>query len=167
MPEPRRQIGFAQVGLGTALKHNLLVVPPNQREYAWTHEEVTQMLQDFAKALNEGTDYFLGTVVTIPQPDGTLEVADGQQRLATSALLLAAIRDYLGDKNEPIIVQSIDGEFLNCTDRANRARVPRLQLNIDDNDLFKSIVAGEGFDPKTADTSRPSHDRLVRAYVGR
>lgn len=67
MAEARRQIGFEQVGLRTAIRQNQLVVPPNQGDYAWTDDEVKQLFQDFAKAINEGTDYFLGTVVTIPR----------------------------------------------------------------------------------------------------
>ena len=63
------------------MKHNRLIVPPNQREYAWTDLEVRQLFQDFAKAIADNEPgYFLGTIVTIPRPDGTLEVVDGQQR---------------------------------------------------------------------------------------
>jgi len=164
MAEGRREIGFEQVGLGTAIKQNQLIVPPNQREYAWSDDEVTQLFQDFAKAINEDADYFLGTIVTIPGGNGALEVADGQQRLATTALLLAAIRDYLKDKNEPVLVESINNDFLTGIDRLKRERLPKLQLNIDDNDLFKSIVAGDAFDPSTADLTRPSHALLVDAY---
>ncbi len=164
MPEARSQIGFEQVGIGTALKHNRLVVPPNQREYAWTEDEVTQLFQDFNKAMNEGAAHFLGTIVTIPRTDGTLEVVDGQQRLATTALLLTAIRDDLGRKNEPMIADSVK-DFLTTIDREARDRVPRLQLNVDDNDLFKSIVSAEnGFNPDSATVTRKSNELLVAAY---
>jgi uncharacterized protein with ParB-like and HNH nuclease domain len=90
------EIGFAQLGLASILKHNQLIVPPNQREYSWTVKEVRTLLQDFAKAILEGDgSYFLGTIVTIPRAGGALEVVDGQQRLATTAIILSAIRDYI------------------------------------------------------------------------
>ena len=95
MPEPRSQIAFDQAGLGNILKTYQLAVPPNQREYAWTDIEVTTLFQDIAKAISDDADYFLATIVTIPRADGALEVVDGQQRLATTALLLTAIRDHL------------------------------------------------------------------------
>ncbi len=96
MADTQSQIAFEQPGLGSLLKHNRLGVPANQREYSWTDKEVTQLFQDFAKAISAGDQgYFLGTIVTIPRADSTLEVVDGQQRLATTAILLAAIRDYL------------------------------------------------------------------------
>jgi uncharacterized protein with ParB-like and HNH nuclease domain len=69
------------------------MVPPNQREYSWTTKEVRTLLQDFAKAISDSNSasYFLGTIVTIPRTGGSLEVVDGQQRLATTAIMLAAI----------------------------------------------------------------------------
>lgn len=161
MPEPQSQIAFDQAGLGSLLKQYQLQVPPNQREYSWTTDEVTQLFQDFARAINENAGaYFLGTIVTIPRGEGTLEVVDGQQRLATAALLLAAIRDYLKERDEAVLVESINNEFLSGIDRTLRQRVPKLKLNVDDNDLFNSIVSG---DPMP-DPTRPSHERLIASY---
>jgi hypothetical protein len=161
--DPKSSIAFEQVGLASILKQYRLKVPPNQREYSWSEAEVTTLLQDFAKAVNEGTDYFLGTIVTIPLED-FLEVVDGQQRLATVALFLAAIREYLRDKNEPLLIESINNEFLTGIDRDQRERDPNLTLNIDDNDLFKHIVAdGIGTLP-LPDAVHPSHERLINAY---
>lgn len=162
MPESRSQIGFEQIGLGAVLKQNQLDVPANQREYAWTDDEVTQLFQDFSRALAAG-DYFLGTIVTIPRLSGSLEVVDGQQRLATTAILLAAIRDYLSDRNEPVLVEAINNDFLTGIDRARRTRIPKLKLNLDDNDLFQQIVS-PGSRNFTTKPGRDSHERLVRAY---
>ena len=39
--------------------------------------------------------YFLGTIVLTTAQDDAMEVIDGQQRLATTTILIAAIRDYL------------------------------------------------------------------------
>lgn len=155
-----REIGLEQAGLGTVLRNNSLFVPPNQREYAWTTEEVKQLFQDFGRALNDGHDYFLGTLVTIPR-NGALEVADGQQRLSTTSLLLAAIRDYLKGRNEQVLIDSING-FLNGPDRDTRAYVPKLRLNTDDNDLFRAIVSADS--PPQPPVTLASHRKLVDAY---
>src|SRR5713226_7062705 len=101
MSDSKSQIAFEQSGLGNVLKQNQLVVPANQREYAWTDRQVVQLFQDFAKAIADNeAGYFLGTIVTIPRLNGNLEVVDGQKRLSTTAILLAAIRDYLEGKEE-------------------------------------------------------------------
>jgi hypothetical protein len=121
------------------------------------------MFQDFAKAIADGTPYFLGTIVTIPHGQDRLEVSDGQQRLATTAVLLAAIRDYLDDRNEPLLVESINS-FLTGVQRRSRERAPNLALNIDDNDLFKTIVTGNGFDEAAVNVQRPSNELLLDAY---
>lgn len=156
------QFNFEVLGLGSVLKRYQLVVPPNQREYRWEDRQVRQLFQDFAKTIDAG-DYFLGTIVTIPQPNGTLEIVDGQQRLATTAILLAAIRDHLETTNEGILVESINNEFLTGIDRVKRQRVPRLKLNVDDNDLFSNIITREQ-DPSTlVIENRESHALLMNA----
>jgi hypothetical protein len=37
-----------QLGIGSVLRLHRLLVPPNQREYAWEEEHVQDLLQDFA-----------------------------------------------------------------------------------------------------------------------
>ena len=72
MSDAQSLIGFEQAGIGSLLKQNLLQVPPNQREYAWTDREVGELFTDIARAIGEDTDYFLGTIVTIPRQNGLL-----------------------------------------------------------------------------------------------
>ena len=49
----------------------LIVVPPYQRPYAWTQEQVSEMLSDLQAAMKRGNTmpYFLGSIVMI-QADG-------------------------------------------------------------------------------------------------
>ena len=55
---------------------------------------------------------FFGDIVAIPKSVGVLEIVDGQQRLATTAILLAAIRDALsGRKADELIVERIENLF--------------------------------------------------------
>jgi hypothetical protein len=160
MNETKGRIAFDEVGLGSVLKHHLLAVPPNQREYSWEEQQVTQLFHDYARAISEDGPYFLGTIVTIPGSDGMLEVVDGQQRLATTAILLAAIRDHLKSLDENILVESIDNEFLTGIDRKTRARVARLKLNVDDAEFFNQIVQPED---APLEPIRESHALLLDA----
>lgn len=74
-------------------------VPKFQREYVWQEEQVTALLEDVYDALfEEGgapleTEYFIGSVVVYPDPDGVFQLIDGQQRTTTLFLILCAIRD--------------------------------------------------------------------------
>jgi len=153
---------FSQLGLASILKQSRLIVPPNQRNYSWTKEEVTTLLQDFARSIGgEDTPYFVGTIVTIRKGDNMLEVVDGQQRLATTAILLAEIRSYLQECNEPELCQSIH-EFLFTIDRRRRERVPRLTLNLDDNDYFRAQLTGES---SMSSAMKPSQHLLKDAFT--
>lgn len=82
---------------------NVFVMPPFQRPYCWG-EEASQLYDDISSAMMRGEavrtgrknrqEYFLGPIiVTRGQAPGVLEVIDGQQRLATLAILLAILRD--------------------------------------------------------------------------
>lgn len=162
MSDSQTEIGWEHRGIGSVLNQNQLAVPANQREYAWETREVRTLFHDFARAINEGArSYFLGTIVTIARPTNILEVVDGQQRLATTAILLCAIRDYL-QPTEPDLAGSIDTEFLTVFNRSTRTRVPRLRLNIDDNDYFWARLRSEG---PTPEATKPSHRLLADAFA--
>jgi Protein of unknown function DUF262/Protein of unknown function (DUF1524) len=137
--EGDRQIGFEQLGIGGVIRKYRLSVPLHQREYSWTGKEVIALFRDIGKAISDTQPiYFLGSIVTIPKEDPTLEVVDGQQRLATTAILLAAIRDYLKPSTvDELIVRDIEDGFLTTVDRAARDRVSKLTLNVTDHHYFE------------------------------
>ena len=165
MSDARSTKGFELQSLGIAgvLKSYRLRVPPYQREYAWTDEEVRQLYEDLSNAKLENKDYFLGTLVTINSGDSNpLEIVDGQQRLTTTAILLAAIRNHLIRLGSaPLIVESINNEFLSTIDRNAGARVSRLTLNIDDNDFFSRLMAAQDVSAADLKTTRSSHELLL------
>ena len=164
MAETDRQIGFEQLGIGGVIRKYRLAVPLHQREYSWTDKEVTTLFRDISKAISDSQPvYFLGSIVTIPKDDPTLEVVDGQQRLATTAILLAAIRDYLRPSTvDELIVRDIEGGFLMTVDRAARETVSKLTLNVTDHHYFDArILKGDAAAPQTA-----SSHRLIDAAAG-
>ncbi len=75
-------------------------IPLYQRPYAWTTEEVDELLDDLTDALGRDSEepYFLGSIVLI-KSDGNprSEVVDGQQRLTTLTMLFCALRDMTND----------------------------------------------------------------------
>lgn len=77
-------------------------LPTYQREYKWEVKHLRELLQDIQetffssfKATDSRTavsgyeKYFLGTIITIPAPDGRRAIVDGQQRITTLALVVA------------------------------------------------------------------------------
>ena len=99
-------------------------IPLYQRPYSWTIEQAGELLEDLisfigtdaTKSVDDLSPYFLGSIVLIKEegrPDA--EVVDGQQRLTTITILLAALRhtitettysdgmtDYLYQEGKPL-----------------------------------------------------------------
>lgn len=70
-------------------------VPKYQREYTWRIQEWNALYDDIVEN-QEG--YFLGSIICIKTPDtldSKFEVVDGQQRLTTISIFLAALYDLL------------------------------------------------------------------------
>ncbi|MDI9829863.1 DUF262 domain-containing protein [Streptomyces sp. KAU_LT] len=98
-------------------------VPLYQRTYSWTEKHLKQLWSDILEqaGLLESSDekestHFLGSVVLAPSPqnDATFPrwlVVDGQQRLTTLSLALAAIRDHVAG-TAPVEAQRIDEQYL-------------------------------------------------------
>ena len=77
-----------------------LVVPPFQRAYAWSKNEVSQLLEDITQE-NENT-YFIGSIILMQlENQNYLEVIDGQQRMTTISLFYLAL--YYLNKSIPQI----------------------------------------------------------------
>lgn len=66
-------------------------IPPYQRPYSWTFEQVDDLWGDLLD--NAPSGHFLGSIVLSTEDLDRPLVIDGQQRLTTLMLLLAALRD--------------------------------------------------------------------------
>jgi Protein of unknown function DUF262/Protein of unknown function (DUF1524) len=131
----------------------------------WEDEHVTDLFQDFSNAIatNKAT-YFLGTIVLTTSAEGNPEVCDGQQRLATTTILLAAIRDYFHQRRDMKRVGSIEHDYLFSTDVETTATVSRLSLNVDDNEFFRSSVLSAPDSPeREVPPTKDSHRKIVGA----
>jgi uncharacterized protein with ParB-like and HNH nuclease domain len=74
------------------LKSSFYKIPRFQRPYSWERENVEDFWTDVF--VNSGPDYFIGSMVVFkPKGSDTAFVVDGQQRLTTITMLLAALRN--------------------------------------------------------------------------
>ena len=75
-----------------------VVLPPFQRAFSWERPQITVFWEDlinFESAYTSSpltASYFLGSIVVI-ESDEQILLLDGQQRLATATIALAAMRD--------------------------------------------------------------------------
>lgn len=85
------------------------VIPIYQRTYSWTERECQQLWDDIVRCGENDkiTVHFIGSIVYIEEGlsqvthQAPLLVIDGQQRLTTVTLLLAALAEAIGDEGEP------------------------------------------------------------------
>lgn len=159
------RITFEHIGIGALLTRGRLSVPPNQRSYKWEDEHVIELFQDLRKAL-DSNDYFLGTIVLTGTDGPISQVTDGQQRLATTTIMFAAIRDFFLKREDTNYVKQIESDFLSFIDYGSGETVPRLTLNIDDTQFFtQSIITQPQERPPLAGNSlSDSNKRLLRAF---
>lgn len=161
----KSRIDFDLVGIGSVLKERQLGVPIYQRSYSWLEDQIGDYWSDLRSAFAKSDpEYFLGTIVLTEEgAAGRLAVIDGQQRLATTAMLLAAIRDEYkarGDDRSSIVQTN----YLADRDLSSGDTSPHLTLNSDDDSFFrKLIIAGAG--TAEVEQSKKSHEKLAEGYT--
>jgi uncharacterized protein with ParB-like and HNH nuclease domain len=149
-------------GIGHTIADNKLSVPLYQRSYAWEETHVSDLYDDlFSSIRNSEDEYFIGSVV-ISSGKERDEVVDGQQRLATIAILLSAIRDYFYSIDDKQRADDIQNEYLSSRDRRSQEVIPSLKLNSTDNNFFYNTIIL--YPPTKEKPSRASHDRLSKAH---
>jgi hypothetical protein len=155
---------YNALGVAELLRTRSLSVPIYQRSYSWATDEakgaasngsedkfqVVEFWDDLVKSFNQQTGYFLGTVVLAAGDSGTGRdlIIDGQQRLVTASLLLAAIRDRLRAGGEDKSADATQQQYLGQYDKIAKADLPKLILNTDDHAFYESrVIRAEEVDP--------------------
>jgi alkylated DNA nucleotide flippase Atl1 len=127
------------------------LVPLYQRPYSWGDDQLSQLWTDILAEADrlregeEGTGHFVGSVVLAPSPHAHASaglaqwlVVDGQQRLTTLLVLLAAIRDHVRDA-DPDTAMRIDVEYLINQFEKDDRRL-RLLPTQADRDAFRACI---------------------------
>ena len=161
---------FEPLGIGDLIRRSRHVVPPNQRSYAWEERNVRDLLQDLngemTRQVGAGivSEYFLGTIVLVEGKDGKPpNISDGQQRLATTSIILARIRDILREIEQDARAGAIENEYLSKIDFDTAEKKPQIGLNIEDNGFFTDVILGPYPHPAPDVPLRLSNRRLLTA----
>jgi uncharacterized protein with ParB-like and HNH nuclease domain len=150
-------------GISNVLKTKRFRVPAYQRSYAWEEEHVAELMRDIHDAIqSKENEYFLGSIVVTGPTDGKHDVVDGQQRLTTISLLVAAIKDIFAEKGDHEVVVSVKSDYLVNTDRKTKEKEPKLTLNEVDNELFQELIEN-CVNIDSTKYQRQSHQRLILA----
>lgn len=156
------------------------IVPIFQRDYSWGTKHCQQLWNDILRVggNSNARAHFLGSVVYIAAEDNQAAiprwlVIDGQQRLTTVTLLLAALRDQLqavpSDNDALPLPEEIEDRFLR--NRHGRGeRRSKLMLRRTDNDALTALMSGQAYAGDAAEVVRENYeffrDRLAETDVG-
>ena len=78
------------------LNEDTYAIPLYQRNFAWTYDEIEQLLNDVADASQENRDnYYIGTLVVNKEND-IFKIIDGQQRTTALNLIALALKHEFG-----------------------------------------------------------------------
>jgi hypothetical protein len=129
-----------------------VVVPPFQRGYSWEKAHVATFWDDILRFHSQsggsGTTntYFLGPIVIMPTKEN-VTLLDGQQRLATTTILLGVIRDIArtdGGQAGSDLARDIQRDLLYVEEDSESYALTLSEL---DNNFFKESVQKDPPDP--------------------
>ncbi len=122
------------------------VVPLFQRPYSWSEKQWKTLWVDVQEKArhSDGRPHFFGSIVTtpaksVPQGVGKYLLVDGQQRLTTVQVLLAAIRDVADLLGATHLRDRIAGQYLANIYETDDERLKVLPTQ-DDRDAFRAVI---------------------------
>lgn len=127
---------ISQLSIRELFKASNYVIPIYQRNYSWGEAQISQLIQDIidSEVNSESESYYLGTLIIYPrEKDNTIiyETIDGQQRLTTLSLLVAAIKNWPKDELE--IELAIQLESLSLSET-------KVNLSFDSREISKKTL---------------------------
>ena len=136
------------------LRSRCFEVPWHQRYYDWKGEQVGELLSDLKDAFeNDKSCYFLGSIMLARTSVGKLlRINDGQQRLITLSLIVAAFcrrfaRKHPRDKNREILaLQALFDLPSNVTSQLRQASKYQLRIEPPKNDRAQYVQIVRGYD---------------------
>ncbi len=155
---------FNPDAIGHVLTDRRLAVPIYQRSYSWDEGQITDYWSDLSGALADGnSQYFLGNIVLSEEgTEGSYTIIDGQQRLATTLILLAAVRNEYRRRGDDRRAQIIQGQYVAVADLSTSEDRPRLQMNSDDDPYFHAVIIN-GENPESVPALHSSHTLIRKA----
>ena len=130
-------------------------VPIFQRRYSWDKAQCNQLWEDILGVgqKDETPPHFFGSIVSVPTEDGNprvpnIRIIDGQQRLATLALLLSALGRTIEERNIEIGIDrsQLEGYYLFNERESDELRYKQLLTQHDRQTFIDLLKKGKADD---------------------
>lgn len=118
-----------------------VAIPVYQRDYRWTQATCEQLLSDVRRlaAAGPGRTHFIGSVLAAADDVGHLTLVDGQQRVTTLMLMLAAVRDVAA-ATDPAIAEEVASIIVQADDASR----PKLRPHERHDEVVRRLLSGTG-----------------------
>lgn len=128
-----------------------VLIPNYQRSYSWTNEETEIFWKDIVGFYDRhpgeflaGKEYFLGSIVGVSSTSPKrLVLLDGQQRIATTTILLSAIRDAfesLATDEGKKAAADTQSNYISYRLSRHRPQAYSITLNAYDREFFRTTI---------------------------
>ena len=128
------------------LWEGIFEVPWHQREFDWNTENVEQFWDDIQRNLENGEDdYFIGSITLTERGGHLFHIQDGQQRLTTYSMMLAALTDLVpGEHKSRVHTTIYDIEHGAISSGTDNLRIKHQER---DQNTYSAIMKGEQITP--------------------
>ena len=169
MPDQRYDATRQTIGALLSTTSPKIEVPEWQRSYSWTTTQVETFWQDLIAFSDQypdktitGQEYFLGSIVLVTGGPMNL-LLDGQQRLATSTILLSVLRDARR-LHKADSATRLQNKYISDFDDQSNTTTHVLTLNRYDRDFFRGEIQDEpAKPPKRPKAELKSHGLIRKA----
>ena len=140
---------------------NIYRVPVYQRPYSWEKEQIDTLLKDIFNAFKSDTreGYYTGNIIVYDKNEkieghiAKYDIIDGQQRIASFALIMLAIYSIcynLGVEENDRVLGNIKDSLWKYVERKYRKDLKTVELNSIEKDCFLNIYDICFYNPKDA-----------------
>ena len=145
------------------------VIPVYQRVYSWSVKECEVLWDDVMRAGRDDVSHFVGSMLYIPESESSATsisrvlLIDGQQRMTTFSLMIAALADYLESNPDKagflgdLKISALRKNYLFNDDDYNGLARYKLVLSQDDKETLFSIVSGSPVPDEKSDRIVENH----------
>ena len=145
-------------------KNTSLTIPRYQRSYEWKLANIEDFYNDFVRVSQDRLN-FLGNIVIDRSIDDERQIIDGQQRLITTVILVAAIRDFLREKIKSDeardLANEIDTSFIKHGSFAQTDNLFRLVPAGDLKSFFQDYIQIGGHDLRASTNAKTTSEKNV------
>ena len=142
-------------------------IPKYQRPYSWGLHQIEEFWDDIVQV---NPTFFIGPVIVNNEnfdnsSDSYIEIVDGQQRLISSTILAAVLRDTFKEYGDIRKSEKIQERFIAFEDDNGDVKGYRLTTGLTTDEFFKENIQNKNSDINNSIPQTKEHKRIKENYL--